>query len=100
MANETKTTDFLTYKGKPLLRKENVLYYGNMSDKYIIMLQILEEGEVDGATVPTRVAISLQQTDSNVRAKERIVRKSEKKSLYDALDLGAVWLERALAEKF
>ena len=100
MANETKTTDFLTYKGKPLLRKENVLYYGNMSDKYIIMLQILEEGEVDGATVPTRVAISLQQTDSNVRAKERIVRKSEKKSLYEALDLGAVWLERALAEKF
>ena len=100
MENEKKTTDFLTYKGKPLLRKENVLYYGNMSDKYIIMLQILEESDVNGNTLPTRVAISLQQTDPNVRAKERVVRKSEKKSLYDALDLGAVWLERALAEKF
>ncbi|MBE6953842.1 MAG: hypothetical protein E7452_09850 [Ruminococcaceae bacterium] len=100
MANEKKPTDFLTYKGKPLLRKDNVLYYGNMSDKYIIMLQILEENTVNGTSLPSRVAISLQQTDPNVRAKERIVRKSEKKGLYDALDLGAVWLERALAEKF
>lgn len=100
MENEKKTATFLTYKGKPLLRKDNVLYYGNMSDKYIIMLQILEESAVDGLPTPTRVAVSLQQTDPDVRAKERIVRKSEKKGLYDALDLGAVWLERALAEKF
>ena len=100
MENEKKTATFLTYKGKPLLRKDNVLYYGNMSDKYIIMLQILEESAVDGLPTPPRVAVSLQQTDPDVRAKERIVRKSEKKGLYDALDLGAVWLERALAEKF
>ena len=100
MENEKKAAPFLTYKGRPLLRKDNVLYYGNMSDKYIIMLQILEEESVNGLASPTRVAISLQQTDPNVRARERIVRKSEEKGLYDALDLGAVWLERALAEKF
>lgn len=100
MENEKKTAPFLSYKGKPLLRKDNVLYYGNMSDKYIIMLQILEEATVNGLASPTRVAVSLQQTDPNVRARERIVRKSEKKGLFDALDLGAVWLERALAEKF
>ena len=94
------STPFLMYKGRPLVRSGNVLYYGSMSDNYIIMLQILEENTVNGVALPSRVAISLQQTDPNVRAKERIVRKSEKKGLYDALDLGAVWLERALAEKF
>lgn len=98
MGNEK--TNILTYKGKPLLRKENILFYGKMSDKYIIMLQILEETEVNGVKTPSRVGIFLQQTDPNVRARERVIRKSEKKGLYDALDLGAVWLERALAEKF
>ena len=98
MANEK--TNLLTYKGIPLVRKDNILFYGKMSDKYIIMLQILEEAEVNGTKVPSRVGIFLQQTDPNVRSRERVIRKSEKKGLYDALDLGAVWLERALAEKF
>ena len=40
MEKQTNTA-FLTYKGKPLLRKDNLLYLGNMSDRYIIMLQIL-----------------------------------------------------------
>jgi hypothetical protein len=33
----------LEYKGHPLRRKDNLIYYGSMSDKYIIMLQITEE---------------------------------------------------------
>ena len=32
----------LQYKGHPLMRKENIIYYGSMSDKYIIMMQILD----------------------------------------------------------
>ena len=99
MEKQTNTA-FLTYKGKPLLRNDNLLYLGNMSDRYIIMLQILEESDVNGTKLPSRVAVSLQQTDPNARARERIVRKSEKKSLYDAIDLGSIWLQRALDEKF
>lgn len=97
MANETAKQ--LTYKGKPLIRKDNMVYYGRMSDKYIVLLQILEESEDHGEKHPTRVTVSLMLTDENVRPKERIIRKSEKKGLYDALDVGVVWLERALAEK-
>ena len=33
-----ENTTLLTYKGKPLMRKDNVIYYGSMADKYIIML--------------------------------------------------------------
>ena len=32
----------LEYKGRPLRRKGNLIYYGSMSDKYIIMLQVME----------------------------------------------------------
>lgn len=89
----------LSYRGKPLLRKDDTLYYGSMSDKYIIMLQIQEKKMVEGAEIATKVSVYLQQTNENIRPKERIVRKSEKPGLYEALDVGAVWLERALADK-
>jgi hypothetical protein len=90
----------LTYKGKPLLRKDDTIYYGNMSDKYIVMLQIQYKTVENGVETATRVSVYLQQTSENVRPKERIVRKTEKAGLYEALDVGAVWLERALADKF
>ncbi|MGN1025622.1 MAG: hypothetical protein ACI4P4_04365 [Faecousia sp.] len=89
----------LTYKGRPLMRKDNLIYYGSMADSHIIMLQVLESKKVNDTDIATRVAIQLQLTDPNARGRDRIVKKSEKDGLYTALDLGCVWLERALAGK-
>ena len=89
----------LMYKGRPLMRKDNLIYYGSMADSPIIMLQILEtkkQGEFD---VATRVSVQLQLTDPAAKSRDRIVKKSEKNGLYAALDVGCVWLERALAGK-
>ena len=38
--------EFLTYKGKPLVRQGNTIYYGDMADDYVIMMQILAKKEV------------------------------------------------------
>ena len=89
----------LTYKGRPLMRKDNLIYYGSMADSHIIMLQVMESKKVNDTDIATRVAIQLQLTDPNARGRDRIVKKSEKDGLYTALDLGCVWLERALAGK-
>lgn len=89
----------LTYKGHPLMRKDNLIYYGSMADSHIIMLQILETKKVNNIDVATRVSIQLQLTDPAAKSRDRIVKKSEKAGLYTALDLGCVWLERALAGK-
>ena len=85
----------LVYKGLPLRRKDNLIYYGNMSDKYIVMLQILDTEPVQDLTLAKRVSVQLQLTDPDIRSRDRVVKKSEKEGLYTALDLGAVWLERA-----
>ena len=90
--------DFLTYKGKPLVRKGNEIYYGDMSEKYVIKFDILAEGEVDGKTVPTKVAIQLMLSDTQLPEKDRVKKKSEKTGFYEALDLGVVWLDRALKD--
>ena len=89
----------LTYKGRPLMRKDNLIYYGSMADSHIIMLQVLESKKINDTDIATRVSIQLQLTDPNARGRDRIVKKSEKDGLYTALDLGCVWLERALAGK-
>ncbi len=91
--------ELLTYRGRPLMRKDNLIYYGSMADKYIVMLQVLDSKEENGVNLATRVAVQLQLTDPNLRARDRIVKKSEKDGLYTALDVGCVWLERALASK-
>lgn len=89
----------LTYKGHPLRRKDNLIYYGSMADKYIIALQVLatqKEGDMD---VASKVSVQLQLTDPDLKSRDRVVKKSEKSNLYDAMDVGAIWLERALAGK-
>ena len=58
-----KKGEFLEYKGRPLVRCGNTIYYGSMADPFVVCLK---------------------------------VKKSEKTGLFNALDLGAVWLERAL----
>ena len=89
----------LQYKGRPLMRKDNMIYYGSMADSHIVMLQILETKKVQDTDIATRVSVELQLTDPNARAKDRIVKKSEKDGFFTALDLGSVWLTRALSEK-
>ena len=89
----------LEYKGHPLQRKDNILYYGSFADKYIIMMQILETKKVKDLDVASKVSVQLQLTDPSIKSRDRVVKKAEKDSLYSAIDVAAVWLERALAAR-
>ena len=99
MPTTTKKKELLEYKGHPLMRKENIIYYGSMSDSHIIMMQILESDQINGMPVAKRISVQLQQTNPNVRIKERIVKKTEKSSLWAAMDIASIWLGRALHTK-
>ena len=98
---ETKSpkTEGLIYKGHPLRRIDTLIYYGTMSEKYIIMMQILSTKKEQDLDVATKVSIQLQLTDPSLRSRDRIVKRSEKDSLYAAMDIATVWLNRALAGK-
>ena len=89
----------LIYKGHPLMRKDNLIYYGSMADSHIVMLQVLESKKVQDMDIATRVSVQLQLTDPAAKSRDRVIKKSEKAGLYTALDVGCVWLERALAGK-
>ena len=89
----------LMYKGRPLVRSGNVLYYGSMAEKYVIVMQVLSTKDENDMTMAEKIQIQLMLTDPEVRMKDRIVKKSEKIGLYNAMDIGSIWLERALNEK-
>lgn len=95
---EKKGTKFLTYKGRPLVRCGKTLYYGNMSDPFVIMMQINSTKKVGELDVANRVSVMLLNTDPDVRPRDKIVKKSDKQGLYQAMDIASIWLERALAQ--
>ena len=89
----------LTYKGHPLRRKDSLIYYGSMTEKYIIMLQVLDQKKDQDLDMATRVSVQLQLTDPDLKSRDRVVKKTEKDSLYAAMDVASVWLDRALSGK-
>ena len=97
--NRSAKAEGLIYKGHPLRRVDNFIYYGTMSEKYIIMMQVLDTKKEQDLNVASKVSVQLQLTDPTLKSRDRVVKKSEKDSLYAAMDVAAIWLERALKEK-
>ncbi len=91
-------TQQLTYKGRPLVRCNNEIYYGNPSDSHVVFIQILGTEEKEGVEVANKVHVSLLSNDPSLGVNARIIKQSDKTSLYSALDIGYIWLERALSE--
>lgn len=90
--------EFLGYKGKPLVRCGDTIYYGKMTDPYVVMLQILETEQSHEMQMAKKVSLHLMKTDPTCNPLERIVKKGEQDSLYKAIDMASAWLDRALAE--
>lgn len=95
MAFEAK----LNYKGKPLVRSKNEMYYGNLGDPYVVFMQILSTKTENGEELPDKVMVMLLDTDTTLAPKDRIVKQSMKNGLYNALDFAAILLGRALADE-
>ena len=93
------TSGTLVYKGHPLRRKDNLIYYGSMADKYIVMIQVMSSEKQDGLDVANKVHLQLQFTDPDLKSRDRVVKKSDLPDLFSAIDMGSIWLMRALAGK-
>lgn len=91
-----KTEKLFMYKGKPLVRCGKTLYYGNSYEPFVIMMQIVTTKKVGDMEIADKVFVQLLNTDPTVRPRDAIVKKSEKKGLYAAMDIASIWLERAL----
>ena len=83
-----EATEGLVYRGHPLRRVDNLIYYGSM-----------DTTPLKDITLAKRVSIQLQMTDASLRSRDRVVRSTEKGSLGEAMEFASIWLERALSGK-
>lgn len=86
----------VTYKGLPLVRNNNELYYGDPSKEYIVYLNVVSTKQVGGQEVADKVQVALISTDTSLDFMQRIKKQGVKTGLYDALDVGGVWLQSTL----
>lgn len=87
---------FLMYKGKPLVRKGNEIYYGDMTEKYIARFEILSTTKSGDLEIADKVSVQLLDSNVDLPMKDRISKESVKPTLFDALEIGFIWLDRAL----
>lgn len=92
-----KKLDELMYKGRPIVRRNNVIYYGFLDDKFLVQMVVQETEKIMDTEIASKVSVQLQTNNTKLQGKERMIKKSEREGLFAALDLGAVWLEDALS---
>lgn len=85
--------NILMYKDKPLVRRGNLIYYGNPADKYIILLIVNASKKIGDLDVASSVTIQLQENSSDG---DKIIKKAERDGLYAAMDIAEYWLCDAL----
>ena len=88
--------EFFMYKNKPLVRCGDVLYYGNMTDPYVVRIKIKTKKKVNDLEIADKVAIQLMSTATDVAPRKQVLKSSERNGLYSAMDFADVWLKRAL----
>ncbi len=83
---------YLEYKGKPLVREGDTICYGDMEDKFILILEIMSYKKTDSGDLPDKILIQVVESKNQ----SNIVRQGSKSGLYDAFSLGVIWLEHEL----
>ena len=87
--------EFFEFKSRPLVRKGSTAYYGDINEKYVVKMEIVETKKVKDLDVASRVGLMMIETSSKITDSQKIVKISEKNGLYPALDIAEAWLERA-----
>ena len=93
---------FLMYKGRPLVRCENTIYYGSMSDPFVVKMEIKSTKAIPGKNstveVADKIRIQLLTTDPHVSPKRQILKVGDREGIFMALDTACFWLDRAMEE--
>ncbi len=90
----SETTNTLAYKGRPLVRCGDKIYYGNITDKFIILFTIQSYNTVGGKQVADKILIQMLYTDPDIKGKGKIYKSSEKNGMATALEFACAWLDR------
>ena len=94
---------YLMFHGKPLVRQGHMICYGNMQDKYVMMLMVLKNKEVviggKKNQVPDKVIVQIMEKDANNPENRNLVKQFDKNGLHDAFMIGYNYLNNLQNKK-
>lgn len=82
------------YKGYPVVRCDKRIYYGNMWDPFVALIEVTDCRTEEGIEIISKCRlykISTKELDP-VKA---VMKRTEKESLFDALDIAYAWISRS-----
>lgn len=91
MPKKKEENTALLYKGRPIIKRGNVVIYGDINDKYYLRMTILKTKTVAEVEIADYIYIELISS-----ADDKTIKKAEREDMYEALDIGGFWLEEAL----
>ena len=95
MKNTKSKKKFFEFKSRPLIRNGSTIYYGDIRNKYVVKMEIVETKKVKDLDVASKVGLMMIETSDKITDSQKIVKISEKSGLYPALDIANAWLARA-----
>ena len=98
-AQATVNGEYLMYCDKPFVRENNTICYGDMTDDYVLFMISLTNKTVEGACgkkveIPDQILVQILSTDLSKKPAERVVKQFSKSGLYEAMDIGLIWLDK------
>ena len=88
-ANGVENNEFLEYKGRPLVRQGDDIFYGDMSEKFYIYMMIMSEKDTPTGSLPEQIMVQLCETSTKIPKNQKIV-----VGLKEAFEFADAWLER------
>ena len=95
MAGDKKLVEgkYLMYQGKPLVREDNTIIYGDLNnDPCVMVLEVMSyTGEGDAKTPDTVIIQIVDSKDPN-----KILKQGKKNGMHAAFEMGMIWLDLEL----
>ena len=71
------------YKGRPIVRCKDTMYYGRMGDPYVVMLQVKSHKDFKDLTLSDAISVQLMATDLSLPPQKLILKRADKQGLYN-----------------
>lgn len=84
------------YRGFPLLRSGDKIYYGSAGDAFAALLTIKDTKKIADKDVPNKIMVQVVPTNMNDAAGMKKARKGDFIGFYEALDTAYIWLNEVL----